>query len=115
MKLIIEGDNKKIEALARELQLRAKRNNLTITLSGTTEKKNIVDNVSDLVVEPAVNEYVDKVQEDKLPEQVQISANEVKLIIEKVRSVKELNKFKDDTRQIVVIAYKKKLKELTGK
>ena len=87
MILKIEGSDKKISQIARELKIRARRGNLKIT----TEKSG-------------------KAIKSKNPKH----AVDLIALIEKVETIEGLEEFKADKRATVVAAYQKRMEELTS-
>jgi len=90
--LIIKGTERKIEKLYMELRIKAKRNNLEMSISDNKAQEVTPLAPTSTAVKETAKEVADK--------------------IEKCTSITELESFKDDPRQIVKNAYNKKLKEL---
>lgn len=85
-KLIIEGDIKQLEIIAKSESGRARKYGLKISL------------------------IKDKVQEVKKP--LELTAKQVAELIAKCETIEDLKKYESDNRQIVKAAYNKKLREL---
>lgn len=88
--LIIEGDKRQLELIAKTQSGRAKRYGLKISL---TEDKEGESN-------------------PPLDNEPKLTANEVAELIAKIESIEDLKQYESDGRQIVKSAYRKKLKEL---
>jgi len=139
MKLIIEGNKKQVEALAKELRLRAKRNALVLAVTSgsgneTCDNKALKTQLAELEAKveqleadkAQLQEFIDSNKTDDEPEEKAEADEEeettevekptalvVKSLIEQARTVEELEQLVEgDERQVVRNAYKKKLKEL---
>lgn len=88
--LRIEGDIDQLKIIAKSESGRAKKYNLSVSL--TEDKKR--EEIPSLDNEP------------------KLTANEVAELIAKIESIEDLKQYESDGRQIVKGAYKKKLKEL---
>ncbi|WP_159522855.1 hypothetical protein [Sunxiuqinia indica] len=112
--LTIKGDIRQLEIIAKTSRVRVAKYGLKVSL--TEDKKQEVEQEppvenNDLVEEPQTTDNPENSgkEENATPP----TANQVKELIEKVEKTEDLEQFKDDTRQVVKNAYKKKLRELS--